>query len=252
MQEQNLKFASIYAPADARERTAFFHAIRSLIDPSTILCGDFNCVDDPSVDTRRSSNLKYSNEGAEILSEIVTQNGLRDEIREQMGVDFEFTHAQKTPTGGYCLSRLDKHYLPDLSNCQWTSEISDKIDDTDHSMVMSTITFINEKDQTRGKDLFTINSQVIHDPEVRTSLLKAINEVNIKHKKDPSRVQHTVLQFKYTIRNILKKATKVHAKKINSDIEQINELLNVLHASQIRKPTADGTAARNRLLEERV
>eukprot|EP00965_Chrysotila_dentata_P013330 440908-Pleurochrysis_carterae.AAC.1 len=67
-----------------------------------------------------------------------------------MGVDFEFTHAQKTPTGGYCLSRLDRHYLPDLSNCQWTSEISDKIDDTDHSMVTSVITFANENDQTRG------------------------------------------------------------------------------------------------------
>eukprot|EP00965_Chrysotila_dentata_P167210 5521186-Pleurochrysis_carterae.AAC.1 len=70
LHEQNLKFASVYAPADARERIAFFHAIRSLIDPVTILCGDFNCVDDPSVDTRRSSHLNYSNEGAEILSEI--------------------------------------------------------------------------------------------------------------------------------------------------------------------------------------
>eukprot|EP00965_Chrysotila_dentata_P129517 4281528-Pleurochrysis_carterae.AAC.1 len=33
-----------------------------------------------------------------------------------MGIDFEFTHAQKTPTGGYCLTSLDsRHYLPDIT-----------------------------------------------------------------------------------------------------------------------------------------
>eukprot|EP00965_Chrysotila_dentata_P176147 5816150-Pleurochrysis_carterae.AAC.1 len=66
-----------------------------------------------------------------------------------MGLDFDFTHSQKTPTGGYCLTRLDRHYLPDLSNCQWTSEISDSVDDTDHSLVQTTLTSINESDQTR-------------------------------------------------------------------------------------------------------
>eukprot|EP00965_Chrysotila_dentata_P052902 1754259-Pleurochrysis_carterae.AAC.1 len=83
-----------------------------------------------------------------------------------MGLDFDFTHSQKTPSGGYCLTRLDRHYLPDLNNCQWTSEISDSIDDTDHFLVQSTLTFINESDLKRGNDLFTINSQVIHIPEV--------------------------------------------------------------------------------------
>eukprot|EP00965_Chrysotila_dentata_P064084 2121808-Pleurochrysis_carterae.AAC.1 len=122
-----------------------------MIDPCTVLCGDFNCVDDPSVDTRRSSDLKYSNEWADILNEIVTQHSVRDEIREQMGLDFDFTHSQKTPTGGYCLTRLDRHHLPDLNNCQWTSIIFDSIDETDHSMVQSTLTFTSESDQTRGK-----------------------------------------------------------------------------------------------------
>eukprot|EP00965_Chrysotila_dentata_P009286 302655-Pleurochrysis_carterae.AAC.1 len=129
-----MKFASVYAPADSKERVAFFRAIRCSVDDSTILCGDFDCVDDPSLDTRRSSNLSYSNNGADILRDIVTHNLLRDEIREKNGLEFEFTHSQKTPSGGCCLSRLDRHYLPDFPNCQWTSEISDKIDDTDHSM----------------------------------------------------------------------------------------------------------------------
>eukprot|EP00965_Chrysotila_dentata_P122361 4044578-Pleurochrysis_carterae.AAC.1 len=58
----NMRFASVYAPADSKERVAFFRAIRSTVDESTILCGDFNCVDDPSLDTRRSSSLNYSND----------------------------------------------------------------------------------------------------------------------------------------------------------------------------------------------
>eukprot|EP00965_Chrysotila_dentata_P177782 5872131-Pleurochrysis_carterae.AAC.1 len=94
-----MKFSSVYAPADSKERVAFFQSIRSSIDESTILCGDFNCVDDPSLDTRRSSSLNYSNDGADILRDIVNQNLLRDEIREQNGLEFEFTHSQKTPSG---------------------------------------------------------------------------------------------------------------------------------------------------------
>eukprot|EP00965_Chrysotila_dentata_P200929 6180268-Pleurochrysis_carterae.AAC.4 len=199
LNDHNLRFASISAPADARERVSFFHVIRNMIDSTTILCGDFNCVDDPSVDTRRSSDLKYSNEGADILSEIVTRNSLRDEIREQMGLDFDFTHSQKMPTGGYCLTRLDRHYLPDLSNCQWTSDISDSIDDTDHSLVQSTLTFANESDQTRGRDLFTINPQTIHLPEVRKLLILEINNANSRHKTMPHRIQQTVYLLKYNI-----------------------------------------------------
>eukprot|EP00965_Chrysotila_dentata_P101366 3346107-Pleurochrysis_carterae.AAC.1 len=138
-----MKFASVYAPADPKERVAFFQSIH----------------------TRRSSSLSYSNDGADILRDIVNQNSLRDKIREQNGLESEFTHSQKTPSGGYCLSRLDRHYLPDFVNGQRISEISDKIDDTDHSMVITTLTMVGETEVKKGNDLFTINSQVIHLPE---------------------------------------------------------------------------------------
>eukprot|EP00965_Chrysotila_dentata_P143793 4751207-Pleurochrysis_carterae.AAC.1 len=248
----NMKFASVYAPADPKERVSFFRSIRCSVDENTILCGDFNCVDDPSLDTRRSSNLNYSNDGADILRDIVSQNSLTDEIREQNGLEFEFTHSQKTPSGGYCLSRLDRHYLPDFSNCQWTSEISDKIDDTDHSIVITTLTTIGAKEIKKGNDLYTINSQVIHLPEVRELLIKEINKTSIFHKNNPTKVHQTVGAFKYTIRSILKKATRVHAKQTNTDIGKIDELLELLHISQIRKPTAEGAATRTRLIESRI
>eukprot|EP00965_Chrysotila_dentata_P255483 6212239-Pleurochrysis_carterae.AAC.1 len=114
----NMKFASVDAPAEPKERVSFFRSIHGSVDANTILCGDSNCVDIPSLDTRRSSSLNYSNEGADILRDIVSQNCLRDEMREQNNLEFEVTHSQKTPSGGYCISRLDRHYLPDFLNCQ--------------------------------------------------------------------------------------------------------------------------------------
>eukprot|EP00965_Chrysotila_dentata_P228309 6196537-Pleurochrysis_carterae.AAC.1 len=58
--------------------------------------------------------------------------------------------------------------------------------------------------------------------------------------------------LKCNIRKIFKKATREHAKKTNSDIGQVDDLLNILHASQFRKPSAKGTAMRNRLIEEKM
>eukprot|EP00965_Chrysotila_dentata_P089451 2953398-Pleurochrysis_carterae.AAC.1 len=130
-----------------------------MIDSSTILSGYFNCVDDTTLDTQRSSDTPYSNEGSDVLQALVIKHSLRDEIREQLGIGFEFTHSQKTPNGGYCLSRIDRQYLPDLSNCQWTSMITDKLDDTDHALIYSKLSLIDEEERPRGRDLFTINSQ---------------------------------------------------------------------------------------------
>eukprot|EP00965_Chrysotila_dentata_P037479 1246655-Pleurochrysis_carterae.AAC.1 len=50
--EIDLTVASVYAPADGRERPNFFSSIASMINSSTILSGDFNCVDDVSLDTQ--------------------------------------------------------------------------------------------------------------------------------------------------------------------------------------------------------
>eukprot|EP00965_Chrysotila_dentata_P030919 1030137-Pleurochrysis_carterae.AAC.1 len=252
MNDLVMKVASIYAPADGKERASFFASIASMIDSSTVLSGDFNCVDDPSLDTQRSSQLAYANEGADVLKELVEKHNLRDEIREQIGVVFEFTHSQKTPTGGFCLSRIDRQYLPDFVKCQWTSTISDRIDESDHAIVTSKATFLDESSYTKGNDLFTINPQVINIPDTRKLLIDEINKTVKAHKKNSSQVQATIGTFKYKIRAILKKATRQNAKKINDDIANIDHLLSLLHMNQTRKPSAEGAATRTRLIEERI
>eukprot|EP00965_Chrysotila_dentata_P128478 4247715-Pleurochrysis_carterae.AAC.1 len=218
MNDMKLKVASVYAPVDGKERPAFFKSVSSMIDSSTILSGDFNCVDDITLDTQRSSDTPYSNER----------------------------------NSGYCLSRIDRQYLPDLPNCQWTSAIADKIDNTYHAMIYSKLSLIDENEQPKGRDLFTINSQVIHIAEIRAVLIEEINKTLTKHKSNPDKIQKTFGYFKYNIRKILKKATLQHAKKANEDIADIDRLLALLHASQIKKPTPEGAASRTRLIEERM
>eukprot|EP00965_Chrysotila_dentata_P003666 120194-Pleurochrysis_carterae.AAC.1 len=119
-------------------------------------------------------------------------------------------------------------------------------------MIYSKLSLIDEGERPKGRDLFTINSQVIHIAEVRSMLIDEINRTLAKHKNTPNKIQSTFGSFKYNVRKILKKATLQHAKKANEDIADIDRLLALLHASQIKKPTPEGAASRTRLIEERM
>eukprot|EP00965_Chrysotila_dentata_P014010 464406-Pleurochrysis_carterae.AAC.1 len=52
---------SIYAPADGTQRRDLFLKMAAHVNPESVLMGDFNCVEDIALDTRRSSNTPYEN-----------------------------------------------------------------------------------------------------------------------------------------------------------------------------------------------
>eukprot|EP00965_Chrysotila_dentata_P065147 2159596-Pleurochrysis_carterae.AAC.1 len=56
---------SIYAPADGTQRRDFFLKMAAHVNPESLLMGDFNCVEDVALDTRRSANSPYANTGAD-------------------------------------------------------------------------------------------------------------------------------------------------------------------------------------------
>eukprot|EP00965_Chrysotila_dentata_P194173 6176202-Pleurochrysis_carterae.AAC.1 len=66
----NLDVWSIYAPADSTLRRDFFLRMAPFVKPNSILMGDFNCVEDIALDTRRSSSTPYDHAGADILTYI--------------------------------------------------------------------------------------------------------------------------------------------------------------------------------------
>eukprot|EP00965_Chrysotila_dentata_P125145 4136343-Pleurochrysis_carterae.AAC.1 len=67
---------SIYAPADGTKRRDFFLKIAAHVTPQCVLMGNFNCVEDTALDTRRSANSPYENTGADIITYIRILNKL--------------------------------------------------------------------------------------------------------------------------------------------------------------------------------
>ena len=99
-----------------------FKTLRKHVNTSTAVVGDFNVVLDVSLDVRRDATPVYNTVGADELASLVSDLNLIDEIREQMGLGFEFTHQQKTSAGS-CPTRLDRHYLPTFAGGNWSSSI---------------------------------------------------------------------------------------------------------------------------------
>eukprot|EP00965_Chrysotila_dentata_P260421 6213901-Pleurochrysis_carterae.AAC.1 len=81
------------------------------VKPNSILMGDFNCVEDITLSTRRSSNTPYENTGADILTYTSVLNQLTNQMRYQLGYHFNFMRSESDSTGRYCSTRIDRHYL---------------------------------------------------------------------------------------------------------------------------------------------
>ena len=81
--EEDLHFASIYAPHDPAERVLFFQDLflSDLISDNTLPGGDFNCVPNIHLDTSSSTKLPYPNKGAQQLEAGMANLGLTDILR---------------------------------------------------------------------------------------------------------------------------------------------------------------------------
>eukprot|EP00965_Chrysotila_dentata_P220300 6191696-Pleurochrysis_carterae.AAC.1 len=82
------------------------------VNPESIRMGDFNCVENVALDTRRSANIPYANTGADVLTCIKVYNKLEDQMRCQLEYHFNFTKSESDDTGRYCSTRIDRHYVP--------------------------------------------------------------------------------------------------------------------------------------------
>ena len=84
---------SIYAPNTNPDRDNFFAYVESQVDPSvhTVLCGDFNCVFDRSLDRRGSSTTDYSRESSSALASLFRECCVLDMWRQCHPADKSFT-----------------------------------------------------------------------------------------------------------------------------------------------------------------
>ena len=184
----------------------------------TAIVGDFNVVLDVSLDVRRDATSLYGTVRADELASLVSDLNLCDEIREKLGLGFEFTHQQKT-LAGTCSSRIDRHYLPNFGGGNWSSSIIDSIVESDHSAVSSTLEFITTP---RGNDVFTVNANLIKHPAIHSQLRKIVISITREREQGKTAIA-CVKRLKHEVRKYLRKETRTHATKNNSEIDELKK-----------------------------
>jgi exonuclease III len=109
---KELDVATVYAPSRPVARIDFFNHIKTRIDSTTIIGGDWNTVEDKTLDVCSANPLGYANQGGTLLNQIMIDHKLVDERREQLGVGREFTRKGNTQRGTVS-TRLDRWYTPE-------------------------------------------------------------------------------------------------------------------------------------------
>lgn len=178
---ETIKVASIYAPAQGNERQHFFQNIRQYIDENTIMGGDFNCVPDVTLDLISENPLMYPNGGITELKSIVATNQLEDHRREQLQEQHEFTRIGVNANKKVVKSRLDRIYTPKSLTehhhltFQVSQEVVFKETPSDHQIVILHLETITQT-TPKNKDRKSINEQLVLEPEVQQRILTILEE----------------------------------------------------------------------------
>jgi hypothetical protein len=150
--------------------------------------GDWNCVPDVTLDVDSDNPLRYhaQNQGADILETIMSNIGLTDERREQLGMEAEFTHKQKTgPPGRQTVTstRLDRWHTPTVDDLQCNFEILNefvyKKKKSDHYAVLITLT---DNDGELGHERKTFREEVMENRRVQAEVKEAASKTWNKYK----------------------------------------------------------------------
>ena len=178
---KDIEFAGVYAPAKSLERVNFFQTMRNQINKNTIIGGDWNCVPDVTLDIHSPNPLAYSNIGARLLTDVMTQHKLIDGRREQLGNEAEYTRSGNTSRdrlNNEISSRLDRGYVPDNEDILWTFEIDNsfifKATSSDHSAVIATAdNQTGELGHARNK----INENLLQNRAIHEDIIKIAKQI---------------------------------------------------------------------------
>ncbi len=163
---------SVYGPNE--DKPIFYEKIRRLVDDFNnahcILCGDWNVIQDPVLDT--SNYIHVNNPKARnVMLEMKHQCGLIDPWRLQNPKLRRFTWRQKTPLKQ---SRLDYFLLSDeLTTYLISSEIEPGYR-TDHSLITLVLDLAKIK---RGKGFWKFNNSLLKDSDFSARIKNKISEV---------------------------------------------------------------------------
>ena len=221
-----IRVTSAYAHPDSHhtERPRFFtHTLAPFVTKHTILALDANCVPEPSLDLKRpNSTTPYCNTGADELSDLVSQKGLIDVAREQLGASPLFTSHHTTANGEITHTRIDQIYVPHVDAMTWVhaplqSFMAPPAESTtppDHiALQVSLLTPEGKK----GSDMQYINERIFETPEHITEVAKIIashyTPPTDPDAPPPPNALATLLSLKRAVREYAMQATTAMRKR---------------------------------------
>ena len=240
-----LEVASVYAPSDPSERVDFLKEVRDkkMITNKTIPGGDWNVVEDKTLDVLSSNPLGYENAGIQILQEITTTAKLRDIRREQLGNKREYTRGGET-SNGYTMTRIDRWYVPENNDLLFTSGVTNefvfKAKASDHHGVWLRI---EDRQGEIGRDRESIQEDLLQDPAVQDHVRKLVREA---YQGSRSKVNKWI-KANNTIRDYLMRETKKRRKSNNMEAKKWENVLRTLGA---KRKSGGGSAKLDRAEKE--
>ena len=151
------RLINIYAPNNNVLRKEFFDDIYPFIMSKNmkILGGDFNCIDNPSID-KKGGNIEKGTYGCSKIKNIVTDFELFDVYR--------FLYPDKVNTTWYgkdVACRLDRIYLSSsLDNCIKSCD-NFPFAYSDHDCVL--VSFVNNTEVKKGNGYWHLNNSILND-----------------------------------------------------------------------------------------
>ena len=170
----------IYAPSTnaGTIREDFYKSLDGLIQPNSVVGGDFNCVPDVTLDVASQNPLAYPNKGAGALAEVLGKQSIVDERRNQLGNAPEPTRSQAGEGGRITATRLDRWYVPTAGPAKdmlWTYELHNtftfKAVGSDHYGV---VLYMEDQAGDLGHDRRTIQESIVLDRTVQGDILRVL------------------------------------------------------------------------------
>ena len=217
-----IQIVNIYGPTVPAQREAFFSTIQNYMfdDTLTIMGGDFNMVEDPTLDRTPKSTHYYHTQGSKALSQLKQKFDINDNWRTQNPNTKQYTWCSRKQFDN-AKSRLDRLYLsPALTSLSHT--IIPHIL-SDHSIVHSNIQL--PTNNTPGPGYWKLNTSILQDTEYTTLMTKTLN--TIIERRDPNEpLQQWWDALKNTIRTTTIKYCRKKAQDQKRKLTGLHKLLD--------------------------
>jgi exonuclease III/predicted nucleic-acid-binding Zn-ribbon protein len=201
--DENFRLINIYAPNKARERYNFFKAVEDRLHAPGIrvlVAGDFNCVEDASLDRITTPGNRTVFYDIKLLTEWSRTYAIEDVFRR--------LHPQlrvMTWRAGNVAARLDRFYMHPDTVAMVTDVTTNICADSDHSIVIVSLD-AGKLGIHHGPGYWKLNATVLQDEYTNSDMLALIDQMTKSQVKN--------IAWWETCKRRFKELLTIHSKRL--------------------------------------